>query len=322
MNKTIEDPPLPKRYVGRFAPSPSGPMHKGSLVAAMASLLDARAHEGLWRLRIEDADSQRSVPGAERAILLALEAYGLAWDGAILRQKERTTAYLDALRVLRERDLIYACTCSRREVADSGILARDGSYVYPGTCREGPPKSAKPAGWRVKVPDLVLEFRDRGQGRQSQNVGKEVGDFVLQRADGVWAYQLAVVVDDAEQEITDVVRGADLLASTARQMYLQRILGLPTPRYFHVPLVVNAAGEKLSKQTGACALAQSDILATLEWAGRHLGLGEIGAASALRFWELAIPLWKKRYGMQSDGPALASRVGKAHGPSRAGLPKR
>ncbi len=239
-------------YVGRFAPSPSGPLHFGSLVAALASWLDARAVRGRWLLRIEDLDAPRQQPGAAGEILRTLERIGLTWDGPVLYQSLRASAYEAALRELQRHT--YWCGCSRREIADSATSpARDGAQIYPGTCRGGLPPGRKGRALRVRAAGEVV-FDDRVQGRQAQLLEREVGDFVIFRADGQFAYQLAVVVDDADQGVTDVVRGADLLDSTARQIYLQRMLGLPAPRYLHVPVAVNAAGEKLSKQTGAPAL--------------------------------------------------------------------
>jgi glutamyl-Q tRNA(Asp) synthetase len=239
-------------YAGRFAPSPSGPLHFGSLVAALASWLDARAARGRWLVRIEDLDKPRTQPGAADEILRTLERLGLHWDAEVLYQSRRTALYRDALERLRHQT--YWCSCSRREIADSSLgLAADGAQIYPGTCRTGVAPGKKPRALRVRAAG-ALEFVDRVQGRQTQILERDVGDFALERADGQFAYQLAVVVDDASQGITHVVRGADLLDSTARQIYLQRLLGYPTPRYLHVPAAVNEAGEKLSKQTGAAAV--------------------------------------------------------------------
>lgn len=235
---------------GRFAPSPTGPLHFGSLVAAAASWLDARAAGGRWLVRIEDLDRPRVQPGAADEILRTLEALGLRWDGEVLRQSRREALYRDALERLRAHT--YWCGCSRREIADSSLgLAVDGARIYPGTCRAGLAADRRARALRVRVPEGVVRFFDRVQGEQAQQLARDVGDFVLYRADGLFAYQLAVVVDDAAQGVTDVVRGADLLDSTARQIHLQRLLGVPTPRYLHVPVAVNARGEKLSKQTGA-----------------------------------------------------------------------
>jgi glutamyl-Q tRNA(Asp) synthetase len=237
-------------YVGRFAPSPTGPLHFGSLVAALASWLDARAAGGRWLVRIEDLDEPRSVPGAADDILSTLAALGLAWDGEVVQQSARTPLYRDALRRLEKHT--YWCGCTRREIADSSLgLAADGAQIYPGTCRAGLAPGKTQRAQRLATGPAPIEYLDRVQGRQQQVLEADVGDFVLYRADGQFAYQLAVVVDDAAQGITDVVRGADLLDSTPRQIYLQRLLGCATPRYLHVPAAVNAVGEKLSKQTGA-----------------------------------------------------------------------
>jgi glutamyl-Q tRNA(Asp) synthetase len=237
-------------YAGRFAPSPTGALHFGSLVAALASWLDARAAGGRWLVRIEDLDAPRAQPGAADDILRTLERLGLAWDGPVLYQSRRLELYRDALRKLEAQT--YWCACSRREIADSSLgLAADGAQIYPGTCRNGIASGKPPRALRLTTTAQRIVFDDRVQGRQEQVLERDVGDFVLHRADGQFAYQLAVVVDDAAQGITDVVRGADLLDSTARQIYLQRLLGYATPRYLHVPAAVNAAGEKLSKQTGA-----------------------------------------------------------------------
>jgi len=240
---------------GRFAPSPSGPLHFGSLVAALASWLDARAAGGRWLLRIEDLDVAREQPGAADEIPRQLEALGLIWDGPIVYQSRRTERYRAALARLEAQGLTYWCGCSRREIADSSLgLAADGARIYPGTCRLGIAAGRSSRAMRVRTSGESIRFTDRVQGEIVQSVEREVGDFVLYRADGVFAYQLAVVVDDAEQEVTDVVRGADLLDSSARQISLQRLLGVTAQRYLHVPAAVNSAGEKLSKQTGARAL--------------------------------------------------------------------
>ncbi|WP_051304909.1 tRNA glutamyl-Q(34) synthetase GluQRS [Chitinilyticum litopenaei] len=240
-------------YVGRFAPSPTGELHIGSLLAATASYLDARACGGRWLLRLEDLDPPREVPGAAQAIIATLQAFGFAWDGPIVWQHERHAAYRDALEQLRASGLAYACTCSRKQIQQAGLRGIDG-WRYPGTCRQSAGAPECQHAWRVNVGETRLAFLDRVQQLQSQHLGEELGDFVLLRADGCWAYQLAVVVDDAAAGVTDVVRGADLLDSTLRQIFLQQALGLPVPRYLHVPVLANAAGEKLSKQTLARAL--------------------------------------------------------------------
>ena len=231
-------------YRGRFAPSPTGPLHFGSLVAALGSYLDAKAHGGEWLVRMEDIDTPRNMPGAADDILRTLERFGLEWDGPVLYQSSRIEAYEAALEDLRRRNLVFPCGCSRKDVGDR----------YPGTCRDGIRGRLNTPSWRFRASDEAVTFEDRRLGSQQQNVRDYAGDFVLKRADGLFAYQLAVVVDDAYQDITDVVRGEDLLDSTARQILLQRALSFPQPRYLHLPVVLNESGQKLSKQTGATAL--------------------------------------------------------------------
>ena len=288
-------------YIGRFAPSPTGPLHAGSLVAAMASYLDAKAHQGRWLLRIEDIDEPRTVAGSAERICDTLTALGMHWDGEVIWQSQRKSRYEAAFVRLGEH--AYPCSCSRKEIADSRTgVASDGAAIYPGTCRNGlaAGKTARALRLRVPepaVPDGVIQFDDRWLGPVTETLSESTGDFVLKRADGFWAYQLAVVVDDAEQGVTDVVRGADLLGSTARQIYLQRLLQLPTPRYLHVPVVKNAAGEKLSKQTGASALDLDQPLETLMTAARSLGLVLPATAGTdlASFWEAAISAWVRRF---------------------------
>lgn len=263
------------RYVGRFAPSPTGPLHFGSLVAALASYLDARAAQGRWVLRMDDLDLARNEPGAADAILRALERLGLEWDGPVLYQRARLARYREVLDDLARRGFAYPCGCTRKELEDSA-LAIDGARIYPGTCRRGLPPGKQARAVRLRTHDAPIAFHDAIQGWIEQRVEREVGDFVLLRADGVFAYQLAVAVDDMDQGISHVVRGADLLDSTARQIHLQRLLGARTPRYAHVPVAVNAAGEKLSKQTGARPLDLSDPKAELARARRFLGQAEAG----------------------------------------------
>ncbi|GGX12146.1 glutamyl-Q tRNA(Asp) synthetase [Pigmentiphaga litoralis] len=286
-------------YVGRFAPSPSGPLHQGSLVAALASYLDARAHGGQWLLRMEDLDTPRVVPGAADRICQQLQGYGLHWDGPVMVQSARDTVYRDAFDGLIREGHIYGCGCTRKEIADS-VLRRDGhlpegEIPYPGTCAHGLPPGRHARAWRVRVPPGVVRLDDRWVGPQAQDVAAEVGDFVLLRADGLWAYQLAVVVDDAAQQVTDVVRGADLLASTPRQRVLQRLLGLPEPRMMHVPVVTNGDGQKLSKQTGATALDPAHALDGLRAAGAHLGLGDIVREDVPGWLAEATRVWAARW---------------------------
>jgi glutamyl-Q tRNA(Asp) synthetase len=241
------------RYRGRFAPSPTGPLHFGSLAAALGSCLEARARGGEWLLRMEDVDAPRCSAAFADGMLRTLERLGFEWDGAVMVQSRRTARYRELLDQLKDADLAYPCGCTRRELADSA-LAPDGAAVYPGTCRNGLPAGKAARSWRLRVGDASAAFDDAVQGHVSQRLGQEVGDFVLLRADGYFAYQLAVVADDADQGVTHVVRGADLLDSTPRQIYLQQCLGFPTPGYAHLPVAVNAQGEKLSKQTRAAAV--------------------------------------------------------------------
>jgi glutamyl-Q tRNA(Asp) synthetase len=257
-------------YRGRFAPSPTGPLHFGSLVAALGSWLDARHHDGEWLVRIEDVDRPREVPGAADDQLRTLHAFGLQPDAEPLRQSERGAAYADALRRLDATGDVFRCSCSRSELAAAGGIHR--------RCLQAPQRKA---AIRLRVPDVVIAFEDRCAGRVAQSLGTEVGDFVLRRADGLWAYQLAVVVDDAAQGITDVVRGADLLDSTPRQIYLQQRLALPTPRYLHLPLILDADGRKLSKRSAAIAVDADNPLPALRLAWRALGQDRTATASAM-----------------------------------------
>ncbi|HET6718966.1 MAG TPA: tRNA glutamyl-Q(34) synthetase GluQRS [Rhodocyclaceae bacterium] len=286
-------------YIGRFAPSPTGPLHFGSLVAAAGSYLHARAAGGQWLLRIEDVDTERNVPGAEAEILRALVAYGFAWDGAVLRQTTRLDAYAAALEALRRAGRVFGCACSRSEIERAALAARlpravDGGLVYPGTCRAGLPAGCVARAWRLRVPDPgadQIAFDDALQGRRVQHLASAVGDFVLKRADGPYAYQLAVVVDDAFQGVTDVVRGADLIDSTPRQIWLQRCLGVPTPRYLHLPVALDAAGQKLSKQTRAAPLDLGQVGPTLWAAFAFLGLrlpAELRQAPPPELWSAAL----------------------------------
>ena len=292
-------------YVGRFAPSPTGLLHAGSLVAALASWLDARAHHGRWLVRIEDVDTPRCVPGADLAILEQLKRCGLVPDGEVLWQSQRGEIYQQALDQLIAQGLAYPCGCSRKDIeaAQASPTERHHAQIYPGTCRAG--LNGKPArAWRLNLQAVrearglpaITHWSDRRLGEQAEDVAKEVGDFVLRRADGLWAYQLAVVVDDAAQGITDVVRGQDLADNTARQIVLQQALGLPTPRYMHPPLVRGPNGEKLSKQNGAQALDLADPLQALQRAAPALNLPQARSASsvtqALQVW---LETWRTLY---------------------------
>jgi len=287
---------LPVPRCGRFAPSPTGPLHFGSLVAAVGSYLHARAHGARWLVRMEDLDPPREVPGAADDILRTLEAHALAWDGEVVYQSRRHERYAAVLDAMLRTGLVYPCACTRREIAERAVPGIDGP-VYPGTCRGGIAARRRPRSWRVRALDADIFFEDEHYGHQHQNVAVQVGDFVLKRADGLYAYQLAVVVDDAEQGITEVVRGADLLDSTPRQIMLQRVLGLATPAYMHLPVAVDASGEKLSKQTRAARAdprqADRNLIAVLRFLGQHPPqalLGESPAAIlawAVRHWNPA-----------------------------------
>ncbi len=283
------------RYRGRFAPSPTGRLHFGSLVAAVGSYLDARASGGEWLIRIEDVDAPRTLSGAADAILDTLDALAFEWDGEVVVQSRRVDYYRDALHALQAADDVYPCVCSRREIAArAASTAIDGGFVYPGTCRQGLPAHDRPVAWRLRVPDCPLAFTDRLQGDTWQNLQRDVGDFVVLRADGLFAYQLAVVVDDAAQQVTQVVRGADLLDSTLRQIWLQQRLGLPTPVYAHLPVATNPTGEKLSKQTHAAAVDASRGSEPLAAALRFLGQvvpPEVGRVAPREFWPWAVANW-------------------------------
>lgn len=233
----------PAGYRGRFAPSPTGPLHFGSLVAAVGSYLDARHQQGEWLLRVEDVDISREVPGATDDILHTLEQLGMEWDGPVSYQSKRTRLYEEALAQLQQQGKIFDCGCTRKELA--------GSTAYPGTCRDGLPEGREPRSLRVSVSDTVVDLQDRLQPALRQQLATEIGDFIVRRADQLFAYQLAVVVDDGDQAINNVVRGVDLLESTPRQIYLQQLLGLPTPAYLHLPIAIDAGNAKLSKQTFA-----------------------------------------------------------------------
>lgn len=282
--------------VGRFAPSPSGPLHFGSMVAALGSSLSARAAGGRWLLRIEDVDTPRIVPGAAEGILRTLEQFGFEWDGPVVWQSRRTDAYRAAFEALRAAGRVFPCACTRKEIADSA-LARDGTRRYPGTCRDGLAPGREARAWRLRVEPGEVSFDDAVQGPIREDVAADVGDFVLLRAEGLFAYQLAVVVDDAEAGVTEVVRGADLLDSTGRQILLQRLLGHPQPRYAHLPVASNAAGEKLSKQTLARAVEGADparvLVDALDFLGQEppAGLAEAGLAAvwawARQHWSMA-----------------------------------
>ena len=294
-------------YVGRFAPSPTGWLHAGSMVAALASWLDARAHGGRWLVRIEDVDGPRCIAGAEDAILRQLADCGLHPDAPPLRQSDRGALYAQALERLHAAGLAYGCRCTRREIAQAlqarGLdRERHGDLVYPGTCRPGGPQPVPwPEARAVRLltcaddgRDTVIDWTDRRLGAQRQNVSQEVGDFVLRRADGLWAYQLAVVVDDAAQGVTDIVRGEDLADNTPRQVLLRRHLGLPQPRHLHTPLVLAADGQKLSKQNGAAPVDTGRPAEVLAAAARALGLDLSESLSADAVRTEALRQWRLR----------------------------
>ncbi|MBP9713320.1 MAG: tRNA glutamyl-Q(34) synthetase GluQRS [Sterolibacterium sp.] len=288
-------------YRGRFAPSPTGPLHFGSLVAAVGSYLDARAHGGHWFVRIEDLDRPRCQLAAADAILRLLDAYGFEWAGEVLYQSARDEIYRAAFEQLRATGQVYACACTRSELADSRITithpaarAADGALIYPGTCRHGLPAGRSARAWRLRVDEENIAFTDAVCGIIGQSLADEAGDFVLRRADGLYAYQLAVVVDDAAQGVTHVVRGADLLGSTPRQILLQHRLGLATPQYAHLPVVLDAHGEKLSKQTHAAPLVAQQaipaLLAALEFLGQQPP-EELRSATRDALWQWAVAHW-------------------------------
>lgn len=285
------NPASPDTYRGRFAPSPTGSLHMGSLVAAMASYLDARAHDGEWLLRMENLDPPREVPGSADEIIRSLEVLGFEWDGEISWQSERNEAYLAGLEQLLETGAAFRCGCSRKDIATHSTRKGPEGPIYPGTCRNGVSGDREPRSVRLRVNTGELCFGDRLQGRFCQNIEQEVGDFVILRADGYFAYQLAVVVDDAAQGITDVVRGADLLASTPRQVLLQQLLGLPTPRYLHIPLLLDESGEKLSKQSRSTPVDVAAPVDSLWCAAQLLRLDpptELRRKEPELFWEWAI----------------------------------
>jgi glutamyl-Q tRNA(Asp) synthetase len=289
---------------GRFAPSPTGPLHFGSLVAAVGSYLSVKSQNGEWLVRMEDLDPPREMPGAANDILRTLAQHGFEWDGEVMYQSRRSEAYETALEMLRQNGALYACACTRKEIGDSSLQGIEGP-VYPGTCRAGLPAGRAPRALRVRTDGAVIAFTDRVQGAQRSRLETEIGDFVVKRADGFHAYQLAVVVDDAEQGITEIVRGADLLGSTARQIHLQQLLDFTTPVYAHLPAALNAAGEKLSKQTFAAPLsaghASENLWRALAFLGqqpletlRHEGLATLWAW-ALANWRLEkIPAAQRR----------------------------
>lgn len=297
-----------ENYVGRFAPSPTGALHAGSLVAALASWLDARAHGGRWLVRMEDTDAPRCVPGADHEILRQLAALGLHADEPPLWQSRRDAIYQQALDDLAHRGLAYPCACTRRDI-EAALAAQGHEHrrheerVYPGTCRDG--LHGKPArAWRLRcgteAAPVHIDWNDRRLGAQAQDVTHEVGDFILKRADGIWSYQLAVVVDDALQAITHIVRGEDLTDNTARQIWLQQQLHAPRPVYLHLPLVLDARGEKLSKQHGAPAVDVSEPLAALRAAAQALQLPVEDADDVDGWLRRAVEAWACRWANENS----------------------
>lgn len=290
----MSTPSLTTTYRGRFAPSPTGDLHMGSLVAAVASFLEARVRDGEWLLRIEDIDPPREVPGSADRILRALEKFGFEWDGEVLYQSTRDHAYAAAVETLRQKHQAFDCACSRNDVAEHARHVGTEGPVYPGTCRDGLGGGA-PRSIRVRAPSSEICFNDLLQGRVCQHVGKDIGDFVVRRADNCYAYQLAVVVDDAWQGITDVVRGVDLLLSTPRQVWLQQLLDVPAPNYLHIPLLLDEHGRKLSKQTRSAPVDPENPAGGLFRALcllQQSAPAELSVASTDEIWQWAVKHWQ------------------------------
>lgn len=292
-------------YRGRFAPSPTGPLHFGSMVAAVGSYLQARQQCGSWRVRIEDLDPPREVPGAASTILRTLERFGLYWDDEVVYQSQRSETYIGALERLSAEGLVYPCGCTRREITERGTAGRYGP-IYHGICRQGLGKHKQPRALRVLTHDAPISFNDALRGHFEQRIEKEVGDFVVRRADRLFAYQLAVVVDDAEQRISEVVRGADLLDNTPRQIHLQRLLAVPTPRYVHLPVAVMPDGQKLSKQTGAAGIHEQRPQAVLVQVLHFLNQqppAELADAELDALWQWAVEHWRLEKVPRENRPA-------------------
>lgn len=281
-------------YIGRFAPSPTGSLHFGSLVAAVASYCDAKAHQGQWLLRIENVDTSREVEGAAIRIVDCLEAYGFEWNGEVIMQAQRSEIYQHYLTQLTDKGLAYPCNCSRKDIASNHKATGIEGYIYAGTCLTNPPKESQACAWRMPVNNKEIAFSDRMIGTITHDMPNDIGDFVLKRADGVFSYHLAVVVDDALQGVTHIVRGEDLLHSTSRQLFIQQALGLSTPRFMHIPIVKNDKGEKLSKQTLAEALQPAEAIPNLYKAFRFLNLNppsSLLGASLEEVWQWGIANW-------------------------------
>jgi len=277
-------------YRGRFAPSPTGPLHFGSLIAAVGSYLEARCNGGEWLVRIEDIDGPRCKPEWASDILKTLEAFGFEWDREPVYQSQRTSLYEAALMHLASLAVTYPCACTRKEIADSSMHGVEGA-IYPGICRQGLAPHRYARAIRLLTKNEDIEFNDAVQGPIRQNVNEAIGDFVIKRADGPIAYQLAVVVDDAQQGITHIVRGADLLLSTPRQIYLQQLLMYGTPQYAHLPVMVNERGEKLSKQTGATPVDSVNAANTLRHCLALLGQTPPSELSLNELWQWALEHW-------------------------------
>lgn len=279
-------------YIGRFAPSPTGVLHAGSLVAALASFVDARAHDGRWLIRIEDVDTTRCKAEYARSILETLDRLHMTSDGPVITQTDRLDRYREVFVALLKKGFVYGCSCSRLSIQKTIQEHHLAPHRYPGTCREGTTEPIR--AWRFKTQDRSIAFDDRWCGHYEQNVYQEVGDFVIKRADGLFAYQLAVIVDDHDSGINHIVRGADLIDNTPRQIAIHEALGWQCPSYMHIPLVLNDRGDKLSKQAGARALSD-DLLAELESAWQHLGFAPLGADTMDAFYTRAVALWKERF---------------------------
>lgn len=282
-------------YIGRFAPSPTGPLHFGSLVAALASYLDAKANQGKWLLRMEDLDKPREVTGAADHILRTLQAFGFEWDGPVVYQSNNIDQYESVLADLSFQGFVYPCTCSRKAIAEEATHQGIEGFIYPKTCLRQPVNPNKTPAWRIQVTDCVIGFDDVVQGNVQHALMHDIGDFILKRADGIFSYQLAVIVDDAAAKITNIVRGADLLDSTTRQIYLQQLLHYQTPHYLHIPIASNAIGQKLSKQTLAEALDTSQapmyLWQAADFLNQHPPVA-LKTESLNTFWKWAIKQWQ------------------------------
>lgn len=285
--------PTPPLYRGRFAPSPTGSLHFGSLIAATACYLEARTQKGEWQVRMEDVDEMRNQTGAADSILRTLDNYGFEWDGEVLYQTQRKQAYQEALHQLDTQGLVYRCTCSRKDLHEHAVQGEYG-FIYPGTCQQLQHPPQKEHALRIKTHDQKIEFTDAIMGIYGQQLKSDMGDFIIRRRDGLFAYQLAVVVDDALQNITDIVRGYDLLDSTPRQIFLQQCLGYTTPSYTHLPIAINEHGDKLSKQTKARGIngkADTEILVNcMNFLGQAMP-AELKKASLKTFWQWAFENW-------------------------------